>query len=352
MSVLENVRSAVRGMQGYTPGEQPKDRMYVKLNTNENPYPPSDLVMTTLKECGDLFLNRYPDPIFRKLRETAARVYEMPSIDWVIAGNGSDDLLTIALRTFVDQHGLIACPDITYSLYGVLADLQGANIREIPLTEEFDLPKNLAEQCEGATLFFLTRPNAPTGKTYPLEVVRQFCREFKGIVWIDEAYADFAQDSCLALVKEFDNVVVSRTFSKSFSLAGIRLGLAFASPILIAEMYKVKDSYNVNMLTQQLGIAALESIESMQQKSQMIQQTRAHVIKVLRENEVEFIDSSANFILMKPKWMSAEKMFALLKSEGILVRWFNQERIRDYLRVSIGTDEDMEKFLSVFLRKA
>lgn len=347
---LSNVRPTIREMQGYTPGEQPKDRVYFKLNTNENPYPPSPKVIEALRKMDLAHLNLYPDPLFIKLRTIAAQQYHLPSIDWILAGNGSDDLLTIAVRTFVDQGGILACPDVTYSLYHVLANLQGAKVIEVPLTNDLDLPNNVAELAKPATLFFLARPNAPTGKAYSLEKVRQFCQSFKGIVWIDEAYADFADDSCLPLVQEFDNVVVSRTFSKSFSLAGARLGLAFAHPDLMTEMYKVKDSYNVNQMTQIAGIAALEDIAYMQQNATKIKQTRQRVVARLQQAGFEVLPSDTNFVLLKTKRHSAKETLGLLHNDGFLVRWFNQPRICDYLRVSMGTDEVMDKFLESFFQ--
>lgn len=340
------VRKNIAAMDGYVPGEQPRDRTYIKLNTNENPYPPTPRVLEALRHFDFTRLRLYPDPVFLKLRETAAKTYGLPGADWVLAGNGSDDLLTIAVRTFVDQGGALAHPDPSYSLYPVLAGLQGATAVAVPLTADFSLPEDAAAQAAGASLFFIARPNAPTANSFPIDQMRKLCAEFRGIVWIDEAYADFAEDNCLALLREFPNVVVSRTFSKSFSLAGARLGLAFARPELLGEMMKVKDSYNVNMLTQLAGTAALEDVEHMRQTAARICITRTQVVGQLQALGCTVCPSEANFLLAKPPRLPAEIVLKELRSRGFLVRWFNLPRVRDYLRITIGTEEEMAGFIA------
>lgn len=345
---MNNVRRCIAGMHGYVPGEQPRDRVYTKLNTNENPYPPSPRVEAALRGFDFDRLRLYPDPVFLKLRETATTAYGLPSAEWVLAGNGSDDLLTMAVRTFVDQGGALAHLDPSYSLYPVLAGLQGAKAVPVPLEEDFSMPADAARQAAGTSLFFIARPNAPTANGFPMEQVRALCRDYSGIVWIDEAYADFASDNCLALVREFENVVVSRTFSKSFSLAGLRLGLAFARPGLISEMMKVKDSYNVSMLTQAAGIAALEDMAYMKQRADEICRTRDWVAAALAELGCQVTPSETNFLFLKPPRFPAGLVSKELRARGFLVRWFDLPRVRDYLRVTVGTEEEMRRFVGAF----
>lgn len=337
------VRQNIARMVGYTPGEQPRDRAYVKLNTNENPYPPSPQVFRALREFDPARLRLYSEPLSLELREVAGEAFGL-NRDWVIAGNGSDDLLTIALRTFVDQNGNCAYTHPSYSLYPVLTDLQAARHVVVELDESFELPADAAEQATGASLFIVCRPNAPTGNAFPFETMHRVCQEFPGVVWIDEAYVDFATDHCVDFVKQYPNVVVSRTFSKSYSMAGVRLGIAYANPDLIAEMLKVKDSYNIDMLAQTVGVAALRDRAYMEANSQRIQATRERVVAQLTRLGFETLPSQTNFVLTRPP-IDAERMFLALREHGFLVRYFSDERIRDRIRITIGTDEDMASFL-------
>ncbi len=344
-------RPDIAAMAGYTPGEQPRDRRYIKLNTNENPYPPSPAVRDALSTFTPDDLRLYPDPLALELRRQAARTTNNKQLteDWVIAGNGSDDLLTIAVRTFVGQEQALAYPDPTYSLYPVLAQLQGAQTRPIPLDQNFELPPNFTHYTTDARLLFIARPNAPTGNSFDMQRMQQVCNDFPGIVWIDEAYADFADNNCLELVDRHPNVVVSRTLSKSYSLAGLRLGLAYANPRLINEMMKVKDSYNVNMLTQKLALAALGDTDWMQRNSQRIRATREHIGKELRSLGFHVQPSQANFIFTQPP-LPAVEYLRQLRQEGILVRHFPGERTGNYVRITIGTDDDMAQLLQVTAR--
>jgi histidinol-phosphate aminotransferase len=337
------VRENIAKMEGYTPGEQPRDRAYVKLNTNENPYPPSPEVFRALREFDPARLRLYSEPLSTELREIAGSSFGLDK-DWVIAGNGSDDLLTIAMRTFVDQDGRCAYTHPSYSLYPVLADLQAAQHVVVELDESFELPGNAAELAKPASLFIVCRPNAPTGNAFPLATMHRVCRKFPGVVWIDEAYVDFADESCMEFVKQYPNVVVSRTLSKSYSMAGVRLGLAFASPAIIAEMMKVKDSYNVDMLAQTVGAAALRDRAYMVGNSQRIRETRDRITTELAGLGFDTLPSQTNFILTRPP-MEAAEMFAALRGKGFLVRYFSDERIRDRIRVTIGTDADMTAFV-------
>lgn len=338
-------RDTIARMAGYTPGEQPRDRRYVKLNTNESPYPPSPRVAEALRTFDPGRLRLYPDPLSVDLRRSACAPFGLDP-EWAMAGNGSDDLLTIAVRTFVDQGGTLAYAQPSYSLYPVLADLQGAQRRPVPLDESFGLPSDGAARAAGATLLILCRPNAPTGNAFALDAMHQVCREFPGVVWIDEAYVDFADDHCVDFVRQYPNVVVSRTVSKSYSLAGLRLGIAFARPALIAEMEKVKDSYNVDMLTQALGKAALDDREHMLTNVRRIRSTRERVCADLRALGFMIPPSQTNFILAKPPApVAAATLFRELRQRGFLVRYFDLDRVRDYVRITIGTDADMAAFV-------
>lgn len=341
---MNSARQNIQRMQGYTPGEQPRDRHIIKLNTNENPYPPSPCIAAALSAVDPAGLRLYPDPVADGLRDAIARTFQLER-DWVLCGNGSDDLLTIAVRTFVDQGAALACPDPTYSLYPVLAAIQGAETIQVTLDPRFDLPPDAAEQAAGARLFFVARPNAPTGNAFPLEAMHRLCRAFPGIVWIDEAYADFAPDNCLAFVRQYGNVVVSRTLSKSYSLAGVRLGFALAQPALIREMLKVKDSYNVNMLTQTLATAAIEDQAYMRATAERICSTRKRVRNRLTELGFDVLPSAANFIFARPP-VAAADFFHALRRNGILVRYFPGERTGDRVRITIGRDSDMDAFLA------
>ena len=332
-------RTDIAKMDGYTPGEQPKDRRYIKLNTNENPYPPSPRVAAALRGFDPERLRLYPDPVFAALRREAAKLADVTP-DWVLFGNGSDDLLTIAVRTFVDQGGALACFEPSYSLYPVLAGLQGAKCVKIPLTSDFGMPADSAGQAAGCSLLFVARPNAPTGNIFPKEEMRRLCREFKGIVWIDEAYADFASDSCLEFVKEFPNVVVSRTMSKSYSLAGLRLGWSYARPELTAEMMKVKDSYNVGMLQQVAGLAALEDRAYVQAGAATICATRDRAAVELAKLGCCAVPSAANFLFVRTP-QPAAGVFKALREHGILIRYFPGPVTGDYLRITVGTDAEM-----------
>lgn len=343
---MSYARPRIASISGYVPGEQPQGQKLTKLNTNENPYPPSEQVLAAARNFDFSRMRLYPEPSAKIVRQAAAELYGFPA-EQIIVGNGSDDLLTIALRTFVDAGQKLAFTNPSYSLYPVLADLQGAMPHPVELDENFNLPENAAELAEGAPLFMLARPNAPTGTNTPKQGVRELCWRFPGVVWIDEAYVDFGVDDCLELVREFSNVVVSRTLSKSFSLAGLRLGLAIASEALIGEMNKVRDSYNVDMLTQAMAEAALRDAASMRRNAAVIVETRNWLAEELRQLGAEVLPSSANFLFVKPVLPAAE-VFASLRELGFLVRYFSLPRISDYIRITIGLRPDMEEFVKAY----
>ncbi len=337
------VRGNILSMRGYAPGEQPTDSSIIKLNTNENPYPPSPRVRQVLLDWAGQRLQLYPDPSARKLRETAGRLYGFRP-EQIIAGNGSDDLLTIGVRTLVDQGDSLAYVDPSYSLYPVLAKIQGAQAAILPLDDDFQLPEELPAAVAACPLLFIARPNAPTATSFPMRRMERLCRQFAGVVWIDEAYADFADDHCLGLVGNLPNVVVSRTLSKSYSLAGLRVGLAFAAEPLIEQMSKVKDSYNLSLPAQLLAVAALDDAEYMAENTAAIRAARAALSESLAELGFAVLPSQANFVFARPP-LPASQYSEALRARGILVRYFPGERTGDYVRITVGRPEGMERLL-------
>lgn len=346
MTYKSYFRSDIDAMTGYAPGEQPKVLNLTKLNTNENPYPPSPRVFSILREFDATTLRLYPEPLADSLRDVIAELNGAKREN-IIAGNGSDDILTMTIRCFCNQKLAMACIDPTYSLYSVLADLQGTSCIKIGLNDDFSLPENLLTQAAAANLLMLARPNAPTSNTFPMSAIENLCANFKGIVFIDEAYADFAEDSCMALALRFPNVIVSRTMSKSYALAGARLGYAVASKQIIDGMMKMKDSYNVNMLTQKIAIEAFRDQNYLRQTVEKIKQTRTRFAGELTAMGFKIIPSSANFLFVSPPDGNGRLYFEALRSNNIIVRYFPDAKTEKYVRISIGTDADMDRVLAV-----
>jgi histidinol-phosphate aminotransferase len=339
------IRKSVRQLQAYTPGEQPKVEGLVKLNTNENPYPPSPAVARAVAEYAVDALRLYPDPMCVALRERIAAISGCAA-EQVFVGNGSDEVLRLCTRAFTQPGGAVASFDPSYSLYPVLAAAEEVGFRTVPLAEGFGWTEPPADL--DATLFFLANPNAPTGVFYPMEAIRAFCERFKGVVVVDEAYADFSGGrNCLALAKSLPNVLVCRTMSKSFSLAGLRLGYAVGSTELIGTLYQLKDSYNVDRLAQTIALAALGDLPWMQANAQKIVATRERVSAELKKRGFRVIPSASNFLFVEPPaGCSAAELFAGLRTKKLLVRYFPGGRTDKYLRVSIGTDAQMDAFLA------
>lgn len=336
------IRKSVQAMDGYVPGEQPKGGDIVKLNTNENPYLPSPSVQDILCEVDIAVLSRYPDPLCTELRKVIAGLHGC-GIENVFAGNGSDEVLALCIRAFVERDGTVGYFDPSYSLYPVLADIEDVRKHPVALDDGFgwSMP-----QAYAASLFFLTNPNAPTSLRFSRRDVEAFAGGFSGVVLIDEAYADFADENCMDLALLHDNVLVARTLSKSYSLAGIRLGYCVGNAELIAAIYKIKDSYNVNYLTQEIARAALLDQDTMRANVQAIVETRRRVADRLRELGFEVCDSQSNFLWIRPPGIGAERLFEALRKRNIIVRYFGKdERTRDYLRVTIGTAPEMFTFL-------
>lgn len=339
-------RPAIAAMSGYTPGEQPKVRNLIKLNTNENPYPPAPGVRDTLAAMDYSQLRLYPEPTCDSLRDVIGDLLNIDR-DRIIVANGSDDLLTIAVRCFCDLERKLACPMPTYSLYPVLAELQGTSCLTVPLDDNFDLPPDFADRVKTANLLIFARPNAPTGTTFPKAVIEETCAAFNGIVLIDEAYADFASDNCLDLARKYPNVIVSRTMSKSYSMAGARLGYAVAHPEIIAGMMKMKDSYNVNMVTQKIAMAAFRDQAYLRQTVMAVIATRDRLTATLRRFGFRVLPSEANFVFAEPPDRDGKGYFEKLRKANIIVRYFPGPRTGSYVRITIGTDQEIDRLIEV-----
>lgn len=344
-------RPEIDAIAGYAPGEQPKLANLIKLNTNENPYPPSPEVLKVLHNFDPARLRRYPDPTADTLRDIFAAPVKMKREN-VIIGNGSDDLLTMIFRAFTDKDRGVAIFKPTYSLYPVLAAMQGAKVTEIPLDpENFSYPENAVALAGNANLLIITRPNAPTGNCADKELVKKICAGFDGIVLIDEAYCDFATDNCSEFAAEFDNVLVMRTFSKGSSMAGLRLGYAFGNKNLIDGLMKLKDSYNVDMLSQELAKANFLDGDYRRKCTEKIIADREKLAAGLRKMGFKVIPSQANFLFAAPPDNDGKGAFTALREEAVIVRYFPGEITGKYLRITIGTPEENDRLLEVLAKR-
>ncbi len=347
MSSTSYVRPAIGQMAGYTPGLQPpRGSRMIKLNTNENPYPPSPAVAAAIRKAAENYenLRLYPDPVSRRLREAAAQVYGLKT-EQVMAGNGSDELLRILLDTFVDPGEPVGFFDPSYSLYPVLANIRGAAGRTFTFDPE--APEQLPE-LTGIKLFFLTSPHAPYGLGFSNRFVREMAARLDGILVVDEAYVDFAEESALSLLDRCPNLVVTRTFSKSYSLAALRVGLAFAAPDLINEMDKARDSYNLDLLAQEAAVAALLDQTYLEENVARIKKVRREFSRQLAEKQFTVYPSQTNFIFaLPPAGCRAADLYEYLRQHQVLVRYFNNPPLDRGVRITVGTPEQMEKVLAV-----
>ncbi len=344
---MSYARRNIEQMHGYVPGEQPKVQNLIKLNTNENPYPPSPKVLEALHEAIGDKLRLYPDPTASGLRQKLGKIHGFEP-DQILIGNGGDDILNLCVRAFCGEREKLAYFSPSYSLYPVLSNIQDAQQVELPLAENFQINAHppLLSKLEGVKLVFITQPNAPSGVWLQRVELQRVIEETKGVVLIDEAYVDFASDNCLDFVREYPNVIVERTFSKSFSLAGMRVGWAVGAKPLITALDKVKDSYNVNRLSQVAAEAALDDWKYFETITRKVKATRERVAHLLHAMGCFVHQSQTNFLLVKPpEPVTGKQWFEGLRERNVLVRWWDAERIRDFARVSIGTDEDMDKFL-------
>jgi histidinol-phosphate aminotransferase len=338
------VRPNVREMHGYTPGEQPGvGERVVKLNTNENPFPPSPKVIQAIQNVEPEMLRRYPNPTADAFRCAAAELLDVTP-DMILAGNGSDDILTIATRTFVPAGGTLAYPDPTYSLYPVLANLEEAKSVTVPWERDYSLPIDALVETK-AHAVYLANPNAPTGTFVSPMKVEELARQFRGLILIDEAYVDFAEDHCVPLVREYENVVISRTLSKAYSLAGLRFGYAVGQPHVIAEMMKVKDSYNTDAISVVAATAAIQDQEYARRSWDHVRQERQRLSSELTQMGWKVVPSQANFILVTVPSGKGEQAYLGLKQQGILVRYFDKPGLKDKVRITVGSMQENNALL-------
>jgi histidinol-phosphate aminotransferase len=332
-------------MHAYVPGEQPQGGRVIKLNTNENPYPPAPAVIAAVAAAASADLRLYPEPTARPLREEAARCYGVRP-EQVLAGNGSDELLTMLMRAIVGVDDIVVFPEPTYSLYDTLVTIQEGRSLTIPFPPDFTLPPALWA-AEGR-LMMICNPNAPSGSLTPVATIAELASGFDGVVVVDEAYVDFAPAAATALplLASHDNVIVLRTFSKSFSLAGMRIGLAFGHPDLLAQIAKVKDSYNLNRVAIAAGAAALVEIAWMQQNVARIVATRARLSARLTALGYDVLPSAANFVLALRPGEDQGRVQKALRERDVLVRHFATDRLREALRISVGTDQEIDRLLT------
>jgi histidinol-phosphate aminotransferase len=337
-------RRNIARMRGYVPGEQPREAGFIKLNTNENPYPPSPTVRKALLAEANASLRLYPDPDATKLRRQAALTYGFDPPQ-VIAGNGSDDLLAMVARAFIGEGDTLCHPTPTYTLYDTLVKIQGGKVAGIPYPEDYSLPARLAARRAKVTI--VATPNSPSGTSIPTAALADLADRLAGILVIDEAYADFAEETALSLAREKENVIVLRTLSKSFSLAGMRVGLGFGPPAILAGMNKVRDSYNLGRSGQAAGEAALKDIGWMEKNVAKIRKTRATLLSALPPLGFSPFPSQSNFVLAKrSRGRSAKPVYEALKRKKILVRYFDTPRLSGCLRITVGTDDEIAALLA------
>lgn len=331
----------IKSLKGYIHGDQPSGRGVIKINTNENAYPPSPKCAEALKNFDASSLRLYPNAECTKLRIAIAKLHNTTP-ERVFVGNGSDEILSLSAKAFVEDSESIGSLDPSYSLYKTLADIRGVKWKGSPEDNPLCLAKD-------TSLFLWTNPNAPTGKFTSPEVIRSFAATYSGIVIVDEAYADFAPTNCmhLATADENKNIIVMRTFSKSYSLAGLRVGYCVGPAELIAALMKIKDSYNVDAIAQALALAAIKDQRWMESNARKIIETREYFSEELSKRNWDVIPSAANFVFAKPpKGIKAEEIFEYLKTCNIFVRHFKTPNTRRHIRFSIGTPSEMNKTLS------
>lgn len=353
-------RSNIERLHAYVPGEQPQTARVVKLNTNENPYPPAPAVLEAVRAVSAESLRRYPPPRAEQFRQVAAKVHGVRPEN-VIATNGGDELLRLAVTVFCEPSGEgrggLGMAEPSYSLYPVLAEIHETPVHRVPLNDDFSLPMDFAAKLNdaGCRLAFIVNPHAPSGRRQPLEQLERIAREFRGVLLVDEAYVDFAEQDALPLLdaaKGLDNVILLRSLSKGYSLAGLRFGYGIGVAHLIEAMDKARDSYNTDVLSQAAACAALEHRAVARESWQKVIAERRRVSDELAARGWEVWPSESNFLLAKPPadGPDAVKLYESLKAEQIFVRYFDQDRLRDKLRITIGTPEQNDALLQALPR--
>jgi histidinol-phosphate aminotransferase len=339
------VRPEIAAMKGYTPGEQPQGGSFIKLNTNENPYPCSPRVGEAIAAALARGLQKYPDPLATAFREAAAEVYGLPA-DWVLCGNGSDDILTIVTRAFVGQGQKLRLPYPSYILYKTLAQLQGAVAEEVRFADDWSLTSEFSASSQDLKLVVIPNPNSPTGTQISRQALLELARKLPCPLLIDEAYADFAPEHAIDLVRQDERILVSRTLSKSYALAGLRFGYLFGQGHVIRELIKVKDSYNCDALSIAGATAAISDQAWLRQNTARVLATRARLSQGLAQLGFSVLPSAANFVWCTHPVKAAQPLYEALKGERILVRYMNYASWSDGLRISVGTDAEIDTLLA------
>lgn len=335
------VNRHIADLAGYVPGEQPRDGVVVKLNTNENPYPPSPRVIEAVRAAlTGPGLRKYPDPVGTAFRQAAGRVLGVDP-DGILIGNGSDDVLTILTRAFVPAGGLLVSPHPGYILYRTLAELQAARFETVRFTPDWTLPRPWP--VRGANLTIVANPNSPSGTTTGKQALEALAGELDGPLVIDEAYVDFADEHCLDLARR-PTVIVTRSLSKSYSLAGIRFGFAVADPAVVHELVKVKDSYNCDVLSLAAAAAAIEDVEYLALTRGKILATRARLTAAMRRLGFDVTESRANFVWCR-RPAPVKPVYEELKRRSILVRYMTYDGYGEGLRISVGSDEEIDRLI-------
>lgn len=346
-------RPNIEEMKGYIPGEQPTGSGVVKLNTNENPYPPGAEVAKCLNQISVDSLRRYPQPLANDFRCAAATLHKVTPNN-IIPTNGGDELLRLVMTTFVDSGDVIAVTKPSYSLYPVLAEIQASKLVEMPLNDDWSMPENFAEKLNqlNAKLAIIVNPHAPTGSLVDRSYLAGIARIFKGVLLIDEAYVDFVDPeqnyNSIPLINEFPNILFLRTLSKGYSLAGLRFGYGIGPDQLINPMmYKTRDSYNTDFIAQKLATAALTDLAYAKDNWAKVRESRQELAADLKRLGISSLPSQANFLLCEiPSHPGALALYEGLKSQNILVRYFDQDRLRNKLRISIGTETENQRLVS------
>lgn len=340
-------RPEILAMDGYTPGEQPQAGKFIKLNTNENPYPPSPAVERAVLGALQRGLQRYPDPMANAFRIRAAELHGLPGKEWVLCGNGSDDLLTILTRTFVGAGELLRLPYPSYILYRSLAQIQGACWQEVNFAADWSLPAAFAASAPGLKLAFLPNPNSPTGTMVGREAILALAEQLPCPLVVDEAYVDFAEFDCVSLVQQCEKIIVSRTLSKSYGLAGLRFGYVLAQPRLIEQLVKVKDSYNCDALSIAAATAAIDDQTWLAENRRKVLATRERLAAGLAQLGFSVLPSQANFVWCEHPEKAAKPLYEALKDQRVLVRYMNYPGWREGLRISVGDDSQIDALLSL-----
>lgn len=344
--VASHFRDSVRLMQAYVPGEQPQQGKFLKLNTNENPYPPADSVFQAMQEASSGHLERYPDPLGTAFRMQAADLFGLDP-DWFLCGNGSDDILTIVTRALVGEGDCLRLPYPSYILYRTLAQLQGAQFEEVHFRPDYSLDEDFSKPAGRLKLVFLPNPNSPSGTLIAQSDIARLADRLPCPLLVDEAYVDFADSNCIELVKQNPRVMISRTLSKSYALAGLRFGFLIAQPAMIRMFRKVKDSYNCDAISLAGAVQAIGDQKWLMANREKIIATRTWMTDRLRTLGFIVTDSQANFVWCTSTKHSAQRLYEGLKAQKVLVRYMNYPGWGDGLRISVGSDEGTRAALCI-----